>query len=206
MAGCGYSHDGTDSAPTPGQTAERLSPGQKHPFLLQLEYQIDVVRTISTSATVLMISRCPGDQTEMTATRYRSVQPVNRYVSCSVIRCHQCLSSCISLRPGFSLLQVTNHIPLHLLQTLLQQISRATSLTASCSRCDSRSTLSAARLPVQLCQPGHAPARQFPDSLLCFTIRQVRFVLCHFSTISSARRSVSRRMASSACRWPAPLP
>ncbi len=206
MADCRYAHGGTDSAPTPGQKAERLPPGQKHPRLVQMQNAVCMVQTISTSATVLMISRCPGDQTRTTATRYRSGQPVNRYVSCSFIRCHQCLSSCISLRPGFSLLQVTNHIPLHLLQTLLQQIFRATSRTASRSRCDSRSTLSAARLPVQIWQTGHAPVRQSPDSLLCFAVRQVRFVLCHFTEISSARRSVSRRMVSSACRCAAPLP
>ncbi len=98
--------------------------------------------TISTSATVLMISRCPGDQTRNDCKRYRSVQPVNRYVSCS---CYPLSSAFIFLYqspPGFLFLQVTNHIPLHLLQSLLQQIFLATSGPLPCSRCDSRSTLS----------------------------------------------------------------
>ncbi len=152
--------------------------------------------TISTSATVLMISRCPVTRPATTATRYRSGQPVNRSCRVRVIRCHQRLPSCISLRQGFLFLQVTDHIPLHLLQTLCSRFSRATSRTASRSRCGSPVHSPAARLPVQLWQPGHAPPGNLPDSLLCFAIRQVRFVLAILRTISSARRSVSRRMAS----------
>ncbi len=97
--------------------------------------------TISTSATVLMISRCPGDQTRNDCNRYRSVQPVNRYVSCSCYPLSSVFVFLYQSPPGFLFLQVTNHI-------------RSICCRRSCSRfswqppdrfplrCDSRSTLS----------------------------------------------------------------
>ena len=51
MAGCRYAHDGTDSAPHQAKSGKAHA-DQKHPFLLQLNIRIDVVSTISTSATV----------------------------------------------------------------------------------------------------------------------------------------------------------
>ncbi len=163
-------------------------------------------RTISTSATVLMISRCRVTRPATTATRYRSGQPVNHTCCVRVIRCHQRLSSCVSLPQGFLFLQVTNHIPLHLLQSSCSRFSRATSRTASRTRCGSAVHSPAARLPVQIWQTGHAQPGNIPDSLLCFAVRQVRFVSATLRTISSARRSVSRRMASQPAAVPVPLP
>ncbi|GCS57693.1 hypothetical protein HmCms187_00005 [Escherichia coli] len=77
--------------------------------------------TISTSATVLMISRCPGDQTrnDCNQVSVRAASESLRVVFSVVISV--CLPVSVSAQ-GFLFLQVTDHIPLHLLQTLLQQI------------------------------------------------------------------------------------
>ncbi len=155
--------------------------------------------TISTSATVLMmISRCRVTRPETTATRYRSVQPVNRYVSCS---CYPLSSAFIFLYqspPGFLFLQVTN------------PISRSICCRRSCSRfseqppgplprsrCDSRSTLSgsAASRSVMSARSRSCPAISLTTCSVLPSGRS-RFVLCHFyGQFHLARRSVSRRMA-----------
>lgn len=78
--------------------------------------------TISTSATVLMISRCPGDQTsnDCNQVSVRAASESLRVFVLSVV-ISVCLPVSVSAQ-GFLFLQVTNHIPFHLLQTLLQQI------------------------------------------------------------------------------------
>lgn len=79
--------------------------------------------TISTSATVLMISRCPGDQTrnDCNQVSVRAASESLRVVFVLSVVISVCLPVSVSAQ-GFLFLQVTNHIPLHLLQTLLQQI------------------------------------------------------------------------------------
>ncbi len=155
--------------------------------------------TISTSATVLMISRCPGDQTRNDCKRYRSVQPVNRYVSCSCYPLSSVFVFLYQSPPGFLFLQVTNHIPLHLLQTLLQQIFLAT--PDRFPPCDSRSTLSGSAVSRSdmADRSRSCPAISLTASSVLPSGRSGLFSAI-FLTISSARRSVSRRMASSACR------
>ena len=138
--------------------------------------------TISTSATVLMISRCPGDQTSNDCNRYRSGQPVNRYVSCSCYPLSSAFAFLYQSPPGFSL--SAGHGP--------YPAPSAADAPAADFPGQPPGPLPApvvvhaahspaAQFPVQLWQPAHAPARQSPDSLLCFAIRQVRFVLCHFT-------------------------
>ena len=79
--------------------------------------------TISTSATVLMISRCPGDQTrnDCNQVSVRAASESLRVVFVLSVVISVCLPVSVSAQ-GFLFLQVTNHIPLHLLQKPLQQI------------------------------------------------------------------------------------
>ncbi len=138
--------------------------------------------TISTSATVLMISRCPGDQTSNDCNRYRSGQPVNRYVSCSCYPLSSAFAFLYQSPPGFSLSAGHGPYP-------APSAADAPAADFPGNLPDrfplplwfTQHTLRQRSFPFSYGSPlTHLPGN-LPDSLLCFAIRQVRFVLCHFT-------------------------
>lgn len=70
-----------------------------------------------------MISRCPGDQTsnDCNQVSVRAASESLRVVFVLSVVISVCLPVSVSAQ-GFLFLQVTDHIPLHLLQSLLQQV------------------------------------------------------------------------------------
>ncbi len=164
-------------SPHPGQQ-ERPTPDQKHPRLVRCRMVLHGPEPSRTSATVLMISRCPVTRPAPTATVYRSGQPVNHYVLCSCYPFHRVYSRVSP--PGFLL---AGHEPYPAPSAAVapqQQIFQAT--PGPLPPVVVPSTLSAGAGPFRYGRPsrrGNIPAA------CLFAVRQV-FVLAILRTISSA--------------------